>query len=697
MQKRSPPKHRHDGTSPLPLGMEWSPPPRKWNGQDTVWPHDHRTGWSYCVTIPSWVVLPKSRDSDPVVFYRVQVGVQSPEGITVTRAVLRRFNDFLKLFTDLKRSFPKKNLPPAPPKGLLRMMSRALLDERRSSLEEWMTKLFSDIDISRSFSVAAFLELEAAARSSFQDANSNSAEALGYANSTSLSTQLNPDSSLSAISARSSVTPEYGSDTAYETSDLGTPRLGRDDISEMGMEDLTLDEGFSNPIEKLVKYGVSNIDEGLFMGQAILEQLEGLPRNKVLVSHVNDASGKNPENGHALRVPHLPGDDLKLFSELDNVKSMGHARKLSADSSGSDVSGTRGSEISNVGISNMSSSGSHCLPGGAEILSATDMQSSAEGQVILPMDQRHKLNRVLFTLQRRLVTAKTDMEDLIIRLNQEIAVSDYLKTKVNDLVVELDSTKQKSIENLEQAILAERERYTQMQWDMEELRQKSITMELKLKSKQDGESSSVSAADQEKDKLLKELDSTKEYLGDLQKRYGELEARSKADVKVLVKEVKSLRSSQTHLKKELALSEEEKSKLEKHLEEEKEMNGWSKTAWRKLLQECESLRNIMEEFSINDLLGDVKAATDSSSAVALIISQARLLVQDVYSDSPSADGVDGMEHKLRKVILNIIIGNAELRRQADSVLYSFTNPKREGKGEEVFSEKPVVDDDSLER
>lgn len=37
------------------------------NGRDTVWPHDPRTGWSYCVTIPSWVVLPKSRDSDPVV------------------------------------------------------------------------------------------------------------------------------------------------------------------------------------------------------------------------------------------------------------------------------------------------------------------------------------------------------------------------------------------------------------------------------------------------------------------------------------------------------------------------------------------------------------------------------------------------------------------------------------------------------
>lgn len=30
MAKNSPPKHRHDGTSPLPLGMDWSPPPKRW-------------------------------------------------------------------------------------------------------------------------------------------------------------------------------------------------------------------------------------------------------------------------------------------------------------------------------------------------------------------------------------------------------------------------------------------------------------------------------------------------------------------------------------------------------------------------------------------------------------------------------------------------------------------------------------------
>lgn len=56
--------------------------------------------------------------------------------------------------------------------------------------------------------------------------------------------------------------------------------------------------------------------------------------------------------------------------------------------------------------------------------------------------------------------------------------------QVKDLEVEFETTKQKSKDNLEQAILIERERFTQMQWDMEELRRKSLEMELRLKSRQ---------------------------------------------------------------------------------------------------------------------------------------------------------------------------------------------------------------------
>ena len=66
----------------------------------------------------------------------------------------------------------------------------------------------------------------------------------------------------------------------------------------------------------------------------------------------------------------------------------------------------------------------------------------------------------------------------------------------------------------------------------------------------------------EKDTSPPQLDSSKEQLENLSKRYEELEAKSKADIKVLVKEVKSLRSSQTELKHELGKSLKEKSEAE---------------------------------------------------------------------------------------------------------------------------------------
>jgi len=52
------------------------------------------------------------------------------------------------------------------------------------------------------------------------------------------------------------------------------------------------------------------------------------------------------------------------------------------------------------------------------------------------------------------------------------------------LAGELESTKEKYKENLQQALSIEKERITKMQWDMEELRRKSLEMELKLKSQE---------------------------------------------------------------------------------------------------------------------------------------------------------------------------------------------------------------------
>lgn len=67
---------------------------------------------------------------------------------------------------------------------------------------------------------------------------------------------------------------------------------------------------------------------------------------------------------------------------------------------------------------------------------------------------------------------------------------------------------------------------------------------------------------QENDMLLQELDDVREQLENMKKRHEEIEAKSKADLKVLVKEVKSLRISQSDLKQDLSRLMKEKIEVE---------------------------------------------------------------------------------------------------------------------------------------
>ncbi|KAL0739319.1 hypothetical protein Bca4012_015529 [Brassica carinata] len=694
-RRRSPPKHRHDGTSPLPLGMDWSPPPRKLKGGDTVWPHDPRTGWSYCVTIPSWAVLPKSKNSDPIVFYRVQISVQSPEGVTTMRGVLRRFNDFLKLLTDLKKSFPRKSFPSAPPKGLLRMKSRAVLEERRCSLEEWITKLLSDIELARSVVVASFLELEAAARSACQDVDQNASDANSDRNSTSSSPMAHPSLSLFQTGGSSSLTSDYGSDTVYETSELGSPSLGHDGISEIGTKDLTLDEEVTNPIEKLVNFSMSNIDEGLSMSQTILEQLEDFPKHKVRSRYVNNIQGKDAYNGNASKGVFLGNNGSRHLSESESsAHSVMHDRNLSVESA--DGFSLHTGELSTSGLLSSSSDSNLNLHRGAGVTLGTGLVCNPErqgsAQIVLPVDLRKKLNRILVATNERLVNAKTDMEDLIARLNQEIAVKEYLNRKVNDLEGELETTKQKSKENLEQAILTERERCTQMQWDMEELRQKSYEMEMKLKSTEDGRSSHEESTEQatvsesEIHVLSKELDARKQQLEDLSRRYDELEAKSKADIKVLVKEVKSLRRSHVELEKKLTQSLTDKTETEKLLEHEGKLLENTVSARKKLLSDCRILHDRLKEYNLNlstdgngSLVEDSATVSDAPRLLSISDDQneeAQLLAG--FDENVAAQSIDKslsmdtetriMEDELRKILADIFVENAKLRKQANSAM-----------------------------
>ncbi|KAF5739076.1 hypothetical protein HS088_TW12G00274 [Tripterygium wilfordii] len=647
-RRKSPPKHRHDGTSPLPLGMDWSPPPPKSEGRKSVWPCDPHTGWSYCATIPSWLLLRKPRDSDPVVFYRVEVGIQSPEGITTTREILRRFSDFLTLLSDVKEAFPGKTLPPAPPRRMLRMKSRTMLEERRSSLEEWMQKLLSDIDISRSFSVAMFLELEAAARSSFYDEiqqNSDVNSSLGASVPSSL---LKSNLDISMFAECSSTTSDNGNefpDSMSETERLKHGRkvmLGRDDMADFGVEASTSGQNITDAVESPAKC-----------------------------------------------------DGMESLANMDYYKLDGHVQGLSSESVGSDLSSVEVSEASNFGVANLFGENMH-LAEGADASRTIDTRISSDVRLsrdllMLPSFERQKLIRVLNTVQRRLSIGKTDMEDLIARLNQEVAVRNFLAMKVKDLEVELETTRHNCKENMQQAALTEREKFTQMQWDVEEFRSRCLEMELKLKSEQDDKAHvelAKASILQDNEMLLRELDVAREQLEKLHEVHEELEVKSKADLKVLVKEVKSLRISQSELKQELSHLMKEKLELERMSQREKHKMEQAANANAKLLHECEILRDRLQECSVNflseeedKLIVETSSPSDaidllvtSDNRIGLLLAEAQLLAQDIENSAEESDESHGSGSErttavgLRKILTDSFVDNARLRMQVNSVI-----------------------------
>lgn len=59
-----------------------------------------------------------------------------------------------------------------------------------------------------------------------------------------------------------------------------------------------------------------------------------------------------------------------------------------------------------------------------------DTETGKDVAIVFQSEERSKLKRVVDTLEQRLETAKADTEDLISRLNQELAVRQFLSTKV---------------------------------------------------------------------------------------------------------------------------------------------------------------------------------------------------------------------------------------------------------------------------
>lgn len=201
----------------------------------------------------------------------------------------------------------------------------------------------------------------------------------------------NPHVSVKDLS--SSIASDSGNDTPYDVSELGTPRHGKDGFSELGMDNSIAERDLIDSTRKTAEHVEPNKE---FIYQDTSKFSQHNMRTDV------SATDKVTENNANVEILRLDGTEYT--PKLQDYKLDDHVRRLSIDSTGSDLSSIKNSELSNI---------------------STDLL------VTFPSDARHKLNRILVTLQQRLNTAKTDVEDLLARLNQEMAARQFLMIKVS--------------------------------------------------------------------------------------------------------------------------------------------------------------------------------------------------------------------------------------------------------------------------
>jgi len=198
------------------------------------------------------------------------------------------------------------------------------------------------------------------------------------------------DGSHGFVKARgSSAASVSGDDTPSEVSELGTPRHEKFESSDHIGDNLTSSHDLNNPTETSVDHAASSQD---FINE----------------DNSTDKVAENSGDAIALR---LDGADF--------TPANAHVKRPSTESIGSDLT-------SSSAVSTLLQDVSHDLPGSRVSSGNSDLL------LTLPLDERHKLNRIINTQKQRLATAKTDVEDLVARLNQEMAARQYLVTKVSN-------------------------------------------------------------------------------------------------------------------------------------------------------------------------------------------------------------------------------------------------------------------------
>lgn len=225
-------------------------------------------------------------------------------------------------------------------------------------------------------------------------------------------------SDISMVSGTLTLTSNYRNGSTSETSEIQSDLSVNDNYSESDKGNPISENDFSSLTEATANEVFSE------NSTAILSKECGEGKEEKYVQKLFDGR---------INLDHH--DSVEICSGQENLVVNSPAKGLSTESPQDRTSAALKTTYTSYGAHQDNDASSKCS-GGVETSAATatlaisDLQFSPDTLVVLPLDEQQKLRRLLANMQQRLITSKTDIEDLITRLNQELAVRQHLTTRV---------------------------------------------------------------------------------------------------------------------------------------------------------------------------------------------------------------------------------------------------------------------------
>lgn len=192
---------------------------------------------------------------------------------------------------------------------------------------------------------------------------------------------------------------DHGNDSADETSDASTMKHDEASLKNLISRNSTSEDDVTDWHGLITEYGL--LDKSSFR-----EKIEYL-------SSTNGAAETGTVTGGGIsgrvEIQRLDGSDRKLQEKtIERMISPGEP------------------DLVNQGSMDIHDEAHGNMYGAV----GANTETQKDLAIVFQSEERHKLKRVIDMLKQRLETAKADTEDLISRLNQELAVRQFLSTKV---------------------------------------------------------------------------------------------------------------------------------------------------------------------------------------------------------------------------------------------------------------------------